>query len=749
MILSPDSLIQKRYLIVRLIAQGGMGAVYKASDQQTKKTVALKQSLVSDPQFNKAFEREARMLSRLRHPVLPIVSDYFTEESGQFLVMQFIPGDDLGTLLERQAQKFLTANAIPWVMSWAEQLLEALDYLHKQEYPIIHRDLKPQNLKLTSRGEIRLLDFGLAKSAADHTKHSMVQSVRGYTPQYASLEQIQGTGTEPCSDLYSLAATLYHMLTGTPPVDALERVASVLSGRPDPLQPAHELNALVSPEISSILQQSMELEKKHRFETAQAMRTALSMATQSRKKPTSSGQKTILAPSASVPAAEPSSSASAPVQKTEALVDPSVASSAPAPAAHQPSCIVDQHGKGNYTTIGEALKQARPGDRILVRPGLYKEGLILDRSVEIVGDGPVSDVIIESTGLHCIQMQTDYAVVRGLTLRERASSSTSSREQPFFAVDIPQGRLFLDQCTISSETRIGVAVHGAEANPILWRCTIRQSKGTGILFYEQGRGIIEECDIAGHGLAGIGITQKSNPHILRCTIHHGKQDGIYVSEQGAGTIEECTISHNQRAGIEIKHEGNPFIRWCTIHDQVSGYGIYVYHRGEGTIVACDIFNNAEAGVGVTQQGNPFLRQCTIHDEKQRGIVFLEDAQGTLEQCTIRHATLEGVRIGKACNPVLRSCQIHEGKQGGVLILDHGAGMIESCTIAQNGQAGIEIRQHGNPLIRQCAINHNRMTAVYVHKNGAGSVEECDLTNNKRGAWNMEAGSLVLGSGNME
>jgi serine/threonine protein kinase len=138
-----------------------MGAIYEAIDQRLGNRVALKQTLVSGTQLDKAFEREAKLLARLHHPVFPTVSDYFADGEGQFLVMQFIPGDDLATLLDRQGGPFPPDQ----VMHWSDQLLDALDYLHTQEPPVIHRDIKPQNLKLTPRGRIILLDFGLAKGA--------------------------------------------------------------------------------------------------------------------------------------------------------------------------------------------------------------------------------------------------------------------------------------------------------------------------------------------------------------------------------------------------------------------------------------------------------------------------------------------------------------------------------------------------------------------------------------------------------
>lgn len=759
MTISTGTLLHNRYRIDKLIARGGMGAVYRAVDQQTEKVVALKQSLVSDPQLQKAFEREARMLARLRHPVLPTVSDHFIDNNGQFLVMQFIPGEDLGTMLQKQKKKFLSAGAIPWVLKWADQLLDALAYLHNQKYPVIHRDIKPQNLKITSRGEIKLLDFGLAKSASDHTLRSAVKSVRGFTPQYASLEQIQGTGTDPRSDLYALASTLYHMLTGNPPLDALERVAALLGGRPDPLHQVHEVNPLVPVEISMVIHQAMEQEKEYRFATATAMRTALRMASQAEKPDSSratpphtpydsdnddngsSGMQTIVATSDSDPII-PHKPHMAAVAEPHTPVQ---MQSSPTLEHPYQAIVVSQHGYGNFKTLGDAIAAVQPGTRIIIHPGTYKEGVLLDKPVEIIGDGPVDKIILESTGSHGIQMRTDYALVRGITVRARSGS----KEVPFFAVDIPQGRLVLEDCTISSETRAGVAIHGSATNPVLWRCSIHSCKEAGIYFYDQGRGVIEECDIAEAMIACIVIKHGSNPIIRKCTIHHGKQDGIVISEKSTSTIEECDIFAHERVGIAIKQESNPFIRWCRIYHQVKGYGIYVYEQGEGVIEECDITDNAEAGIGIMRGGNPFVRRCRIHNEKQRGIVISDNGLGIIELCEISECVKMGVGIGKYANPILRRCHIHHSRQAGVVIWDNGTGSVEECDISDNALSGVEIGQYGNPVFRHCTINRNKQVAIVARKDSTGSVEECDLTDNTRGAWSLEDGSLVLGSGNTE
>lgn len=264
--------LQNRYRVQKQIGQGGMGAVYVATDERFGSVVAIKETLVLEDHFRKAIEREARLLNSLKHPALPRVSDHFDDENGQFIVMEYIAGEDLSEMMERSNKAFLLEK----VLNWADQLLDALDFLHNQEIPVIHRDIKPQNLKLTPRGQIILLDFGLAKgNPTDAAHQTAAKSIFGYSRNYASLEQIQGTGTDPRSDLYSLAATLYHLMTGIPPEDALTRAMHVLSGQPDTLKPANAVHIQIPRGVAAVLNNAMDLNSNQRPASAKEMRQML------------------------------------------------------------------------------------------------------------------------------------------------------------------------------------------------------------------------------------------------------------------------------------------------------------------------------------------------------------------------------------------------------------------------------------------------------------------------------------------
>jgi serine/threonine protein kinase len=269
--LARGTTLQGRYRIVKRLGSGGMGAVYEAVDRRLNITVAVKETFSADQRLRRQFGREARMLAKLNHPALPRVTDYFTESNRAFLVMQFIPGPDLAEIVTRKRGPFPRRE----VLTWADQVLGALVYLHAPERQIVHRDIKPHNLKVTSTGQIALLDFGLAKSDTTESSVNSRRSIFGFTRRYSPPEQIQDLGTSPRSDIYALGATLYHLFTGVKPPDAITRATALADGKSDPLRSAHLVYSEVGPEIATILNRSMALNPDDRCGSAEEFRDAL------------------------------------------------------------------------------------------------------------------------------------------------------------------------------------------------------------------------------------------------------------------------------------------------------------------------------------------------------------------------------------------------------------------------------------------------------------------------------------------
>ncbi|MGD8466041.1 MAG: serine/threonine-protein kinase [Anaerolineae bacterium] len=306
--LQPGTVFRERYEILSVIGQGGMGAVYKAADQRLPGRVCAIKEVWPPPgstpellaQTREQFLREASTLARLDHPNLPKVSDYFAmDPSGDgdrdtprdYLVMDYVPGEDLQRRVQHQRRQgqFLDERD---VLHWMSQLCEALTYLHNQNPPVLHRDVKPANVKLTPDGRIKLVDFGLVKPL-DPEDPKTVTGMRGIgSLPYTPIEQYAGElgHTSVRSDLYSLAATTYHLLTGRPPTSAQDRFLE-----PGSLVPPREINPAISPGVELAVLAALALHPKERPDTVAAwsqmlLGDAATVAVAVRRQPVGWGQ---------------------------------------------------------------------------------------------------------------------------------------------------------------------------------------------------------------------------------------------------------------------------------------------------------------------------------------------------------------------------------------------------------------------------------------------------------------------------
>ncbi len=251
--LLPGEILNQRYRILSLLAEGAHGATYRAWDIKAEQNVAIKEYLDPSPETQKRFRAEARRLSQLEHPQLAPVLDHFAlEEMGQYLVSKYVDGADLGSLLA-QYGRFPS----DLIISWLQAVCQPLSYLHEQNQ--LHLNIKPANIRLTPSGDIFLVDSGLPGLGVP-------AGISGY----AAPEQQSQAEVMPTSDIYSLGAALYTLLTGKIPPDGLRRQSGLVE-----LIPAREVNPDVEPYLSLVATRAMSLRGDARYETVNDFRKAL------------------------------------------------------------------------------------------------------------------------------------------------------------------------------------------------------------------------------------------------------------------------------------------------------------------------------------------------------------------------------------------------------------------------------------------------------------------------------------------
>lgn len=278
MILSNQNtpILRERYRVTNIVGQGGMGSIYRAEDLRLPGRLCAIKEVRPDPaqtselqaQSRTQFLQEASILAQLDHPNLPKVSDFFSENGYEYLVMDFVAGKDLKQLLDENDGPLDETV----VLSWATQIMDALAYLHRQDPPVLHRDIKPANIKLTPDNRIKLVDFGLVKlMAPDDMRTITVVQGRG-TALYTPLEQYGGDSghTDVRTDIYALGATFYHLLSNMPPPDAKARFLN-----PRVLQPLNKLNKQVSVHVSVAIEWAMEMHPDERPSSVDQFQQAL------------------------------------------------------------------------------------------------------------------------------------------------------------------------------------------------------------------------------------------------------------------------------------------------------------------------------------------------------------------------------------------------------------------------------------------------------------------------------------------
>jgi parallel beta-helix repeat protein len=443
---------------------------------------------------------------------------------------------------------------------------------------------------------------------------------------------------------------------------------------------------------------------------------------------------------------------------------------------------VDQSGNGQYLSISDAIANAQPNTRILVYPGHYRESLIIDRPLAIVGEGSKTEVIIESCNATCISIQTDYAFIRNVTIECRADTAQTDGailDLLSYAIAIPQGDVVIDQCDIAASIQACIScnenttvkirdshIHGSlkgsgirikSSKVEIENCEIYDNQSSGIYGTESHQIFIQNCKIYRHLQVAVKML-KSNPVIQNCHIHTNKHGfeivesspilqncKIYQGEIGAvfsrssqGTVEQCQFFDHTKSGIKVQRS-NPKIHSCQIYD--SHRGVHFTEAARGEMNSCEIYQNRELGILVDTSANPHIHHCQLHHGNAKGIRFTDDATGLVDSCQIFSNVLVGIEIDQTSQPKILHSQISQGNSG-IYSTGQSKGVMEDCTIYSHSGDGVKVLQSGNLALKDCMIVDN-FDGISISAQGQITATNCLIESQRKSGIRNQGGEVRL------
>lgn len=313
------------------------------------------------------------------------------------------------------------------------------------------------------------------------------------------------------------------------------------------------------------------------------------------------------------------------------------------PAASPPAkiIVVSQERGSQYRSIGEAIQSADTGTHILVRPGLYRESLVIDKSVGISGDGPVEKIIVESTDAPCLITRATQTHVRGLTLR----SLIKGDRKDYFAVDISYGQLMLEDCDIATDASACISIHGPGASPIIRRCHVHNGGNYGIWVWDDAGATIEDCQVSHCVGAGVIISGD--------TMGEAREMAAFILADIANDqkIIAPSLKANSGSITPDPATGFPVLRRCNIFGG-QDHGLWVHYKGRALVEHCQVRENAMAGVWIDQHSEAALRHCTVNRNEWEAVRVTDNSSATVEDCDLSENR-------KGAWAVERGCQVRQ------------------------------------------------------------------------------------------
>lgn len=709
-----------KFEIVRRLGQGAMGEVFLARDPALGRDVAIKTIRMGTSfgaEAKARFEREARAAGSLNHPNVVTVFEFGEDQGDYYLAMEWIEGEDLDTLVRsgRAAQAEL--------LDLLAQACEGLAYAH--ERGIVHRDIKPANILVSRAGRrpvAKLMDFGVALVAgSDLTQQGNWMG----TVNYMAPEYLDSGRAIPASDQFAMGVVLYEILTGGRRPFTGETATSVLTAilnqPPAPFRP-EETQALPAA-LLDVVGRALAKRPEDRFPSADALAAAIRQAMGGTGAPA------------------PGLATRPPAEAVASAGSPPAPDSGRSPAGERPDLVVGKNGRGQCMSLRVALRQAAPGARILVLPGVYRESLVVDRPVTILGQGGPSEVVIESGRGPCLSLQAPGVTLGNLLVLGAAGD-------PAPVVEILAARAVVSDCEIRAQDGCAVRVAGAAGPAPLFRdCTLQGGEGA-VRVEALGELRLECCTVQGGRGTAVDLAEGARATLDRCQLDPCGGLGVALAPAAHATLADCRIAGPGAGAVEVEADARVELSGCRI--QAAGpVGVLVLERGQAVLDGCDLSGHPWSAVHAVAEAKVQVRTCKVHDNPGLGVSCLGSGLVTLDACELQANGEPAVLFQGGGTLQMTGCKVCDGQSFGVVCGPGGKGVLEACELFGNARTGAKVEAGGSLLLVRCDLHDGRDTGILLFEDAQVTLEECVVHRNARGGILLakDAADPVLRGGN--
>jgi serine/threonine protein kinase len=676
-----------KFEVVRLLGKGAMGEVYLGRDPKLGREVALKVISAGSAFGEEAearFEREARAAAMLNHPHVVTVFEFGEDEGLHYLVMEFVQGDELETLIQEGKTPKVE------LLEVLAQVCDGLAYAH--ERGVVHRDIKPANVLVTRHGKrphAKLMDFGVAQMGPSGL--TQTGTWMG-TVSYMAPEYLDTGASTASSDIFALGVILYEILTGGRKPFHGDTTTSVLNRillhPPEPLR-ADELKD-VSGRFLSVVERALAKRAVDRYPDAEALGAAIREAVLG----------VAEAPVATTPTAPVNQSK--PVKETTGQ-----------------RLLVGKGGQAQCLSLKVALRQAKPGMEIHLLPGHYRESVVVDQDVNIQALGEPGGVVLEGVSGPAILLGARSASLHGLTLKAPEGEA---------ALRVTAGTSLLGGCVLEGSSA-GIEVASGAA-PRFVDCTIRGAGGSGVVIAEGGQARLQGGVVERFRESGILVNPGAQVFLNGVQVGPGEGVGLRVRARAQGVVEDGVFTANSGA-VEVESEGRVQLTRSRLLDSRFA-GLLALERSHAVLEACDLGNHTCSGAHVLAGANVIFRQCRLVANAGFGLSIMDRGLATLDGCVIQANGGAGLLIHHGATVQARGCTISEGRSMGVDCDEGGQAVLDACEISGNAGPGVQVEPGGSLLLVHCTLKDGRDTGLLLLEDSQATLEECVVHRNARG-----------------